>query len=276
MQDALDELCRQAQAQNKRLWIDAEQQVYHPTIDKWTIDLMRKYNRDGRVVVLTTIQAYLKSSRQTVEEYLRLAQKEGWSLGIKLVRGAYIASDVRTKIHDTKAETDASYDGIAHDILTKSWPGLTHDEEHEADSNSGGGNSFPHVMLFLAGHNSNSVRKAAALAHRLAREGVLSEQVHYGQLQGMADDVGLELLALADQALRGSKEPSMTSQRGGSDPNETRKGLPRVYKYLAWGSIQDCLHYLVRRAVENKGAAERMNAGLAETRRELRMRLLRF
>jgi proline dehydrogenase len=219
---------------------------------------MRKYNRDGQVLVMTTIQAYLKSSRQTVEEYIRLAQKEGWSLGIKLVRGAYIGSDVRSKIHDTKPETDASFNWIAHDIITKSWPGF--DKAN-----------FPHVRIFLAGHNTESIRKASTLVQRLAQAGQLSEEVHYGQLQGMADDIGCELLAIGDQAKHICSKASSKEQF-----QRTALGAPYAYKCLTWGSIKDCLHYLVRRAIENQGAAERMNASLEDMKKELRKRVLRF
>ncbi len=216
---------------------------------------MRQHNRDGQVVVLNTIQAYLKSSRQTVEQYLRLAQREGWTLGIKLVRGAYIASDVRSRIHDTKAETDACYDSIAHDLLIRSWPGF--DKA-----------SFPKVKLFVAGHNANSVRKVATLAQQLAKEGSFTEPVQYGQLQGMADDIGCELLALGDRVKDGAGK--------GTESGAMAAGAPEAFKCLTWGTLQDCLHFLVRRAVENRSAAERLNTGLAEMKRELWRRMWGF
>ncbi|OAL36474.1 hypothetical protein AYO20_04370 [Fonsecaea nubica] len=280
LREALRDICRQAKSQGKRLWIDAEQQVYHPAIDNWTIDLMREFNRENSMVVMTTIQAYLKSSRQTVERYLRLAQKEGWSLGIKLVRGAYIGSDNRSKIHDTKRETDECYDSIAHDIITKSWPGF------ESGSRGAGiaaadASGFPHARIFLAGHNSESIRKASSLVRRLSQTGDLANEVHYGQLQGMADDIGCELLAQADhqrevlKALNpSSSAASSPSQMHQNDARHrlTELGIPRVYKCLSWGSIQDCLYYLVRRAIENQGAAERMKSSLNEMQAELRRR----
>lgn len=37
---AIDEICEATASQNSRLWIDAEQQVFQPAIDAWTIDLM--------------------------------------------------------------------------------------------------------------------------------------------------------------------------------------------------------------------------------------------
>lgn len=258
MRQALHDICDQAQAEKKRLWIDAEQQLYHPAIDGWTVDLMRKYNRDGNLLVSTTIQCYLKSSRDTVAWYLRQAKVEGWTLGIKLVRGAYINSEVRGRIHDTKADTDASYNGIAHDMLSKSWPGVDRD-------------GFPSVRIFLAGHNVDSIRRVASLAQSLAATDDLAEPVHYGQLQGMADDIGCEMLALCEETKAAALE--------GASPRQARNAVlaaPCVYKCLTWGPIKDCLHYLVRRAVENRSAAEKMGDGLKEMRAELRRRILRF
>ena len=42
---AMDAILQKASAQNCRIWIDAEQQFLQGSIDRWTIDLMRKYNR---------------------------------------------------------------------------------------------------------------------------------------------------------------------------------------------------------------------------------------
>lgn len=238
------------------------------------MSLMRTYNLPNRVLVLTTIQAYLKSSRSTVTRYLHDARSANYALGIKLVRGAYIASDVRTNIHDTKQDTDASYDGIAHDLLSREWPEL----EKTSDSDSGNHDrkeTFPPVSLFLTGHNTLSIRTASQLARDLAAKGELAEPVCYAQLQGMADDVGRELMAARE--LGGGDKAEEGGQQGLEDVGV---GVPRVYKCLTWGSVHACLHYLVRRAVENRGAVEGSGIGttqgLKDMRKELRRRILGF
>ena len=110
---AIDAICHQARSQGSRIWIDAEQQIFQPSIDAWTIDFMRQHNIHGDALIFNTLQTYLKSSRRTLAKQLQIASDEGWTLGIKQVRGAYIASDVRDRIWDTKAETDESYNSIA-------------------------------------------------------------------------------------------------------------------------------------------------------------------
>jgi proline dehydrogenase len=79
-------ICERAAAQGSRVWIDAEQQEFQSTIDRWTVDLMRRYNTDGQALVSLTLQAYLKSARDTLERLLQQARVEGWTLGVKLVR----------------------------------------------------------------------------------------------------------------------------------------------------------------------------------------------
>ncbi|KAF4277806.1 hypothetical protein KXX33_006922 [Aspergillus fumigatus] len=242
---AIDEICEATASQNSRLWIDAEQQVFQPAIDAWTIDLMRRFNRNGQIVVYNTIQAYLKSSSENVHRHLCLAQKQGWTLGIKLVRGAYIAHDIRSRIHDTKADTDNSYDHIVESLLSRKFP-----LKVAADNAA----AFPDVRLFVASHNAESVRKASALYRQRINNGQPTIPLEIGQLQGMADEVSCELLA-------------------GNSTGQSEMPTPGVFKCLAWGTTEECLHFLLRRAIENKSALERTKDTAVAMRREAWRRL---
>jgi proline dehydrogenase len=149
---ALDEICAETKQKGARLWFDAEQQGLQPTIDEWALEVMRKWNRDGQAVVYNTIQAYLKASLANAERHVLLAARQGWTVGIKLVRGAYIENEVRALIHDTKADTDACYDAIADMLVSQRLPA-----EAEAE-----GLRFPSAALMLATHNAESTAKARA------------------------------------------------------------------------------------------------------------------
>ena len=250
----MEEICQQTARQGSRLWIDAEQQILQDTIDTWTIDLMRKYNHNGQIIVYNTIQAYLKASAQNVQTHALLAAKEGWGLGIKLVRGAYIAHDIRSRIHDTKEDTDKNYDSIVASLLSQRFPlPLTPDEE---------GINFPNVRLFVASHNAPSVKKAHALHRSRIENGEPTIPVEFGQLQGMADEISCELVCQAQQLQ-------------GTSSGEIAHMAPRAFKCLAWGSTADCLHFLLRRAVENKGAVQRTKHMAAALRKEAWRRLFR-
>lgn len=207
----------------------------------------QKYNASGTPLIYSTLQAYLKDSRVKLQKQLVLAREEGWTLAIKLVRGAYINNDIRERIHDTKADTDKSYNSIVKDVLERNFPGL----DQTAD-----------MRLFLAGHNQISVDLARETVDKLADQGQLTIVPEFGQLQGMADELGCNLLMWSEERNRKAAELS-----------QSKRLLPiRVYKYMTWGSTQECTEYLYRRAVENRGAAERMRDDMAAMRKELKDR----
>lgn len=249
--EAMEEICEFAASKNCRIWIDAEQSAVQASIDKCTFDLMRKYNRGERALLYTTIQAYLKISREKVQRQLSLAAEEGWRSGIKLVRGAYISNDFREKIHDTKEDTDKSYNGIGEDLLRGT--GFPVYEKHP---------DLQHDVI-LAGHNTYTIRKLSGLATELAASGKLKVVPDFAQLQGMADDVGCELAKMGEEA---HEKAAATGDKA--------VFAPEVFKCLTWGSIQECMQYLTRRLVENRGAADRMREGAALMRKELRRRFL--
>jgi len=238
-----------ALAQNARIFVDAEHDKFQHTIDRWTIDLMRRHNRNGKMLIYNTIQAYLKNARQKVEHHLQLAHTEGWTLAFKLVRGAYIAQDPRHIIHDTKDQTDDCYNSITRDLLTSNMPGIPRSE-------------FPSIGLLLAGHNTESVEKATSLVRELARKGTLRTVPEFGQLQGMSDSLGCRILQDSEAM---NKELASMGKRVVS---------LKVYKATPWGSVQECMQYLIRRAVENRAATERMRDGMRELAAELRRRIV--
>jgi hypothetical protein len=240
----MHQICQKAQAQGCRIWVDSEQHAVQTAIDRWAIPFMRKYNTNGSALVYNTLQAYLKHSRSKLHSQLALAQQEGWTLAIKLVRGAYIDSDPRERIHDTKEDTDNSYNSIVHDLLSGGTNlGFTPEE-------------MPKVQLFLAGHNPASVNAAIDLMQSLSSAGKLHIKPEFGQLQGMADELGCSVLQRAD----GLREQGAVA-------------VPLVYKCLTWGSVQECMQYLLRRAVENSGGTARMKDGYRAYVGELRRRV---
>ncbi|KAF4783941.1 proline dehydrogenase [Colletotrichum scovillei] len=210
--DAINSICSLASERGVRLLFDAEQASLQPGIDDWTMEYMRKYNTaPGHALIYGTYGAYLKSTPETLSRHLRVAREEGFTLGVKLVRGAYIGTDLRHLIHDTKEGTDACYDGIAESLLKKQWG-----------------------ILVIASHNAESVRRA----REICIDGEASTEVAFAQLQGMADEVGCELVS-----------------------EKSRVSAIEAYKYLVWGSTGECMKYLLRRAHENRDAVQRTRSG---------------
>ncbi|KAJ3949818.1 proline dehydrogenase [Colletotrichum fioriniae] len=190
--DAINSICSLAIERGVRLLFDAEQASLQPGIDDWTMEYMRKYNTvPGQALVHGTYQAYLKSTANTLSRHLRVAREEGFTLGVKLVRGAYIGSDPRHLIHETKAGTDTCYDGIAESLLKKQWGSVLQ-----------GDFQMPPISLVIASHNAESVRRA----REICTDGEVSTDVVFAQLQGMADEVSCELVCLTgSDDMRGQK-----------------------------------------------------------------------
>ncbi|KAG9249272.1 proline oxidase-like protein [Calycina marina] len=234
LKEAIDAVCELAASRGVRLLFDAENNAVQPGIDAWTLDYMKKYNTPTKAVVYGTYQAYLKSAPSLLASHLAVARKENYVLGVKLVRGAYIGSDPRHLIHDTKSDTDACYDGIAEALTRRTYtavlpPAASEDEQ-----------PFPVVDIVLAGHNQASNRKNQAIRAEQAERGEERVNLVYAQLQGMADEVSCELVQKAHELKRSEKVD-----------------IPSTYKYLVWGTTGECMKYLLRRAQENKDAVQR-------------------
>ncbi|ESZ90051.1 hypothetical protein SBOR_9565 [Sclerotinia borealis F-4128] len=275
LKQAIDDICALGAERGVKLAFDAEHVAVQAGIDLWTLKYMKKYNQPGKggAVIYGTYQAYLKACPQVVANHMAIAQKENFTLGVKLVRGAYMGSDPRELIHDTKQGTDECYDGIAEALIRRTYNYIL----QSAD----GDNDFPAVDLALAGHNLVSVRKAQVIRTEQAEKGIDGIELCYAQLQGMADEVSCELVA--EGKLAESLKPSHDSKitvdggineltggtKGGEEKLNLKTDIPKAYKYLTWGTTGECMKYLLRRAYENRDAVGRTREGRNEMGREL-------
>ncbi|MCJ1448688.1 MAG: proline dehydrogenase [Stictis urceolatum] len=272
----LEEVAREARERDITLVVDAEQQAIQAGIYAWTLDLARRFNT-SRAFIVGTYQAYLKATPQRLADDLAEASRGGFALGIKLVRGAYLGSDPRELMHDCKEDTDAAYDRVAEGIMRRSWTLLPPPTSPAAPGKEG--LKFPEVCLVLATHNSTSSRRAMQIRAGQAANHEVRVPMVYAQLMGMADHVSCELVARRRQA---DKETEVVRVGKGSglhrlDQSTGRHGeeveRPRPYKYLVWGSVDECLKYLVRRAEENRDAVARTEEGRVLLWKELRRRV---
>ena len=255
IEKATTEICDLAQARGVRLLFDAEQDAIQRGIDAWTVQFARRYNRMtlGKAIVYGTYQAYLRSTPTTLAHHLALAKDEGFTLGVKLVRGAYMGSDARDLFWSTKEETDKVYNGITEALLKRRWNSVLQPLIEGA-----GGRISSEVAFVLASHNHESVQKAMAIRKEQTEKGDTKVDMAYGQLMGMADEVSCELVMAAKA--RGTVPFEKTECKG-----------PKAYKYVVWGSVGECLKYLIRRAEENRDAVVRAKG----TRIALRVELWR-
>lgn len=181
-------------------------------------------------------------------------------LGVKMVRGAYMHTELdKHALHISKQETDHAYDATVRYLLEK--------QSHtpwKAD-------------VMLATHNARSVRTAFDLYISMYRSSILEAQsrpqirgLTFSQLMGMADEVSMELVNKIQLAKKENSIKHLTEVT-------TANPYPclGIYKYTAWGSLRDCLLYILRRAEENKDAVARTQDTAFAVIRELRSRILR-
>lgn len=199
---------------------DAEKKWLQDGVYAAQREMMKEFNRDGKVVVCGTIQMYLKEGLPLVKNEIALAKKDNYTVAMKLVRGAYLHSEPKRDeiIHATQKDTDNSYNAgcnLMLDEIIQSWKS---------------GKPGPVSKLIVASHNSESLSK---VDERITREAPLGfdfdkdESVVFGQLMGMNENQSSELAA---------------------------KGR-KVIKYVPWGPVSETRDYLLRRLEENTDAA---------------------
>ncbi|KAK5850792.1 hypothetical protein PBY51_001638 [Eleginops maclovinus] len=221
----------EASVNKVRVLVDAEYTYMNPALSLVTMAMMKKFNKDG-AWIWNTYQCYLKESRSLLLEALRLSETEGFCLGIKLVRGAYMDKERKLAgkegrpdpVHKCWEDTNDSYNGSLDVML----------EAISKKPESYG--------IIVATHNEESVRRAAK---RMEELGIANDggSVCFGQLLGMCDHVSLTL---------------------------AKEGYA-VYKSVPYGSVDDTLPYLVRRAQENQTVLQ----GIRKERDLLRKELFR-
>ncbi|CAG7931661.1 unnamed protein product [Penicillium olsonii] len=254
MDTSIQKICDLAISRGVRLLVDAEEQAVQPGIEAWIMKYQKYCNSQtpGRAVFYGTYQAYLRSTPATLARHLETARAEGYTLGVKMVRGAYMKTDPREIFWAKKEDTDKCYDEVVAALLTRKYNSMLQAPTKENPTD------LPSVNVIIATHNRESVRKAHAIRMEQAtRSENLGVDVSYAQLQGMADEVSCELLQGFENA-----EDSV-----GASPIEA----PNVFKLLTWGSVKECMGFLLRRAVENTEAVGRTKdsqvAMLAELKR---------
>lgn len=159
----LQNIIEQAQKQDSKILIDAENFLIQDRIEKISTELMKEYNQQ-KVNVYKTYQMYRKDSFPLLENDLK--KEREYLLGIKLVRGAYYHQDfVHNILYSQIHETHTNYNkGI---YLFKQF----------AKEND---------KLMCATHNENSMH--------LATENIPHKQLEVAHLLGMSDKKSKELV----------------------------------------------------------------------------------
>jgi proline dehydrogenase len=177
--DRFDKVCKKAHDLEVSLLIDAEESWMQDAADTLVEAMMRKYNTQ-KAIVFNTLQTYRWDRLDYLKGLHERAVKEGFKIGIKVVRGAYMekendrAKDMgyRTPICPSKAATDDNFNTSVAYIL----------------------NHLNHISLFSGTHNEESCYKLMEL---MEAQGLPKDHpgIWFGQLYGMSDHISFNLAA---------------------------------------------------------------------------------
>jgi proline dehydrogenase len=177
LKQRLYRLCSYAEERNVGIFIDAEESWIQDAIDDLVLELMGRYNQ-GTIIVYNTYQLYRTDMLDNLKRDYRRSQVEGFILGAKLVRGAYMDKErarannkgYTSPIHETKEATDQMYnDGVRFCM------------EH-----------YDQIAFANASHNMESMELQVRLIQEM---GIPKDHIHvnFCQLMGMSDHLTFNL-----------------------------------------------------------------------------------
>lgn len=173
-------ICELAAQKKVGILIDAEESWIQDTIDALTMQVMQQYNQK-EAVVFNTIQLYRHDRLEFLILSHQIAQNNGFILGAKIVRGAYMEKE-RKRASSLQEPSPIQPDKSASD----------------RDFNMAIEYSIRHIdsiALIIASHNEYS----AQLAVQLLEEANLPyshPHIQFSQLYGMSDNITFNLAKL--------------------------------------------------------------------------------
>lgn len=184
--DRINTICQKAFTANVSVMIDAEESWIQNTIDEQALAMMRLYNRQ-KAVVYNTYQLYHKSKLSSLQHDFEVAEQEGFMLGVKLVRGAYMEKERQraeeknypSPIQIDKTHTDNDYNTALQFCV-----------QH-----------YDRIALVAGTHNEESCRLLVNL-HNEQNISRNHPHICFAQLLGMSDHLSFNL---ADAGYRVAK-----------------------------------------------------------------------
>lgn len=157
--------------------IDAEETWIQKTIDLLAMDMMSRFNKQ-KAIVYNTYQMYRHDKLQSIKDDYLQAADEGFILGAKIVRGAYMEKERKraqemgypSPIQPDKKSTDKDYNAA-----------IKFCADH-----------IDHIAIVAGTHNEESCR---LLAELLSNKNIdpKNPHIYFSQLLGMSDNLSFNL-----------------------------------------------------------------------------------
>ena len=170
-------ICNETILSKTPILIDAEESWIQDAIDNIVLDLMKRYNNDD-ILIYNTLQFYRTDRIEYLNKILKQSNKEGFKLGLKLVRGAYHQQEIdRAKqknysipVYLNKEDTDKDFNQSLIKCL----------------------DNIDRVSICAGTHNE----KSSKLLIKLMKDKGLKnndKRIYSAQLLGMSDNISYNL-----------------------------------------------------------------------------------
>ena len=171
-----DKIFQYAKKHKIKVLVDAEEYEVQNAIDELVLKMMMKYNDGDEAVIYNTVQLYRRDRIEYLKKLIEL--RDGYRLGFKLVRGAYMEKERQMSIDlgyespicKTKRETDNNFNEALKLLF----------------------NNISGLDIFIASHNEES----NYLALDIMKKSLIknnSNSIWFCQLFGMGDHITFNL-----------------------------------------------------------------------------------
>ncbi|SFC39507.1 L-proline dehydrogenase [Zunongwangia mangrovi] len=179
VQKRVEGLCEKANELKVRLYADAEESWMQEAADNLMEKMMAKFNQN-EALIFNTFQCYRWDRLEYIKELHTKAKEQGFKIGAKIVRGAYMEKEnkrarkrgKRSPICESKEATDVNFNSVMGYCL-----------DHLED-----------FSLFIGTHNEISNYLALQIMEdkKIAKD---DQRVWFSQLYGMSDQISYNLAA---------------------------------------------------------------------------------
>jgi proline dehydrogenase len=177
VEERFEKVCKKAFENDISLLIDGEESWMQDTADELVVKMMQKYNKQ-KPIIYNTLQMYRWDRLDYLKKLHEQAKIEGFYIGMKLVRGAYMEKEnkraeekgYKSPICESKQATDDNFDAAVFYMLE----------------------NIDKMAVFAGTHNESS---SYSLMQNMEAKGIAKNdfRVWFGQLYGMSDNISYNL-----------------------------------------------------------------------------------
>ena len=177
VQDRVKTICQKAHQAGIPVMIDAEESWIQKTIDHIALTMMQRFNQQ-KAIVYNTYQLYRHDKLASLKLDFDIARTEGFLLGVKIVRGAYMEKERKraqemgypSPIQPDKASSDRDYNEAVRFCV----------------------NNVESIAMVAGTHSEESCRLLADLLDEF-NVPHNHPHVYFSQLLGMSDNLSFNL-----------------------------------------------------------------------------------